>query len=411
MNSKTYHAPTMAAALAEVKRDLGRDAVILKTRSFRKGGLLGLIGGRSIWEVTASSSGEIPPREPPSKYIPEPSRATGKSTIELIDAPTKRAATATVPTQPSVDGAAEAGSGNAPQDMLCRQVEQIRRMVESLASGPGKAGKGADVPPELLGLHTNLLGQDLPESIATELIREVKSSLSEKDIENGTLVRRALVDRIARRIAVAECDLAAKKAGRAKVIAVIGPTGAGKTTTIAKLAATYKLRDKKRVGLITVDTYRIAAVDQLRTYADIIEVPLRTVLTAGELHQAIHAMRDLDVVLIDTAGRSQKDHVRLSQLRGFLTAAAADEVHLVVSAIANPSVVRSTLERFLPLGANRVIISKVDEAETFGMILNVATRKVALSYITTGQDVPDDLAPARAQQLACWIAGESADES
>jgi len=193
-----------------------------------------------------------------------------------------------------------------------------------------------------------------------------------------------------------------KQTGR--VIALIGPTGVGKTTTIAKLAANFKLREHKKVGLITIDTYRIAAVDQLRTYAEIIDIPLQTVLTAGELAQTVNAMRHLDVVLIDTAGRSQNDRLRLSQLRSFLEAAGADEVHLVVSANANRKCAINTLERFIPLGANRVIMTKLDEAATFGSILNVAMAgKLALSYVTAGQDVPEDIVIADPHRVASWI--------
>jgi flagellar biosynthesis protein FlhF len=161
------------------------------------------------------------------------------------------------------------------------------------------------------------------------------------------------------------------------------------------------------VGLITIDTYRIAAVDQLRTYAQIIEVPLKTVLTAGELHQAIHAMRDMDIVLIDTAGRSQNNRPRLNQLRSFLAAADADEVNLVVSATSNRACTKSILERFMPLGAGRVIVTKLDEAGSFGVFLNVTGRSGGpLTYVTTGQDVPDDIAPADAGRLAeCIVSG------
>jgi len=147
-------------------------------------------------------------------------------------------------------------------------------------------------------------------------------------------------------------------------------------------------------------------VDQLRTYADIIEVPMRAVLTAGELAQTVQSMRDMDVVLIDTAGRSPNDKLRLDQLRGFLGACGADEVHLVVACTANRGCASKIIEQFGPLGANRVILTKLDEAQTFGMILNLAADgAAAVSYVTTGQDVPDDIEPADAVRLARRIVG------
>jgi flagellar biosynthesis protein FlhF len=196
------------------------------------------------------------------------------------------------------------------------------------------------------------------------------------------------------------------------VVALVGPTGVGKTTTIAKIAANCRLRGNKRVGLVTIDTYRIAAVDQLRTYAEIIGLPLRAVLSTAELKQAIAAMSDLDVILIDTAGRSQNDQMRLSQLRSFIDAADADEVHLVLSAAANPRVAQAALERFGPLGANRITVTKLDEAASFGMILNVSSASEApVAYVTTGQDVPEDIAPADPVALARLIAQGEADGS
>ena len=147
-------------------------------------------------------------------------------------------------------------------------------------------------------------------------------------------------------------------------------------------------------------------MDQLRTYAEIIEVPLRTVLSPGELHQAVHAMGDKDVILIDTAGRSPNDRMRLNQLRGFLSAAGADEVHLVVSAASNRAAAARTVENFLPLGANRLIVTKLDEAETFGTILNVGVAAgAAFSYVTTGQEVPDDIEPVESRKLAELVLG------
>ncbi|MCK4601598.1 MAG: flagellar GTP-binding protein, partial [Phycisphaerae bacterium] len=117
-----------------------------------------------------------------------------------------------------------------------------------------------------------------------------------------------------------------------------------------------------------------------------------------------HAMRDLDIVLIDTAGRSQNDQLRLNQLRSFLAAAKADEVHLVLAATANRRCAATALSRFMPLGADRLILTKLDEAETFGAILNCTLAgKTPISYVTTGQDVPDDIADAEADRLARMI--------
>jgi flagellar biosynthesis protein FlhF len=191
------------------------------------------------------------------------------------------------------------------------------------------------------------------------------------------------------------------------VIALIGPTGVGKTTTIAKLAANLCLREEQKVGLITIDTYRIAAVEQLKTYAVIIDVPLEVVFSPSQLEQAVRRMNDRDVILIDTAGRSQRDGERIKELRAYFGAVEPDEVHLVLAGTCGERVLTETIQQFRELGVNRVIFTKLDEAIGFGVILACIQKAEAkLSYVTTGQDVPDDIHVGEGGTLARWILGE-----
>ncbi|GAG31190.1 unnamed protein product, partial [marine sediment metagenome] len=254
----------------------------------------------------------------------------------------------------------------------------IHEMVEKLLQNHGTRTR--ELPPVLEALRSRLLEQDVAETIASQLIYELQQGVPDSDLSDAEMLKDKLVQLIAARIRTSAPGPAGEN-DAPRVIALIGPTGVGKTTTIAKLAANYHLREKKRVALITIDTYRIAAVDQLRTYAEIINVPMKAVLTGGQLYQAIQAMRRMDVVLIDTAGRCQNDEMRLNQLGAFLGAANCDEVHLVISAAANPRVGMQTLDRFGRLGPNRILITKLDEAVNFGMILNVAAAgDAAVSY-------------------------------
>jgi flagellar biosynthesis protein FlhF len=235
--------------------------------------------------------------------------------------------------------------------------------------------------------------------------------LTGQQLADRQVIRQELRRKIAQRIRTAGKDVEAQPAAgqRARVIALIGPTGVGKTTTIAKLAANYRLKLGRKVGLITIDTYRIAAVAQLRTYAEILGVPLKAALTAGELHEAIQALRDMDVVLIDTAGRSQHNQIQIGELRSFMGAARPDQMHLVVSATASRACTQSVLDQFGPLGANHLIVTKLDEAGTFGVFLNVSSAEgMPLSYVTTGQGVPNDISRANADHLAeCILTGRS----
>ena len=189
--------------------------------------------------------------------------------------------------------------------------------------------------------------------------------------------------------------------GQRSVVALVGPTGVGKTTTVAKLAANFRLREKRRVGLITVDTYRIAAVEQLRTYADIIDLPMEVVSTPREMREAAARLADLDLVLVDTAGRSPRDEVRIQELKSMLAEAKPDEVHLVLSAVAGARNLVTTAEKFAPVGVTSLTLTKLDETTGLGHLLTLLQQhRRPISYLTNGQNVPDDIYVASGHELA-----------
>jgi flagellar biosynthesis protein FlhF len=222
------------------------------------------------------------------------------------------------------------------------------------------------------------------------------------ELEDRELVRRELVDHLAEFIPVADGSLLSTSPDeRPFTMALVGPTGVGKTTTVAKIAAAYRLRQGRAVGLITLDTYRIAAVEQLRVYAEIIGVPMQVARSQEELRQILEDMSDLDVVLIDTAGRSQKDVDRILDLRQWLDVAQPHEIHLVLASTASRSVLMNEAEEFSAVGIDRVVLTKLDEAVSFGMLVEVIhSIGKNLSFLTTGQEVPDHIETARSSRLA-----------
>ena len=395
MNLKTYQGATMAEALARVKRELGRGAVILQTRTLRQGGLFGM-GGREVVEITASDEVNVVARPTTAK----PGQAAGNAALNRLFGQAKAASPAAVVERPVADAAP-----------LKEELHAIRQLIGDLVRH-NQTERMPDLPQELFNTYLQLIESEVADELARDIVQSLRAQLSGEQIHDSARVREALVECISRMIPTAAPSPAAGVDG-ARLVALVGPTGVGKTTTIAKLAANCKLRENRRVGLVTIDTYRIAAVSQLATYAQIIDVPLKVVLTPAELKQAVEELRpQCDIILLDTAGRSPNDTLKLNELRGFLSAVQPDETHLVLSSTALPSALQAAIERFRPLGVNRVILTKLDEAVRFGIILQIVRQvDASLSYVTMGQDVPDDIEVSSSRRLAQWIVTRSLADS
>lgn len=449
MNLQTFTADSMAAALTLVKAKLGGNAVILHTRTYRRGGVLGF-GARQVVEVTAGSGPKIDqarqrqagdPRATPaprgrtsgggSRPAPQRQQAAGdliRRTYAVAQAELKRRQDALplpadVLSQPATVGALIQDAGASvprrdtasssqvaamPHQQLSCELAEVKRMVARVMTRQSKPA-AADLPDALFDQYRALLEQEVAEELADQTIAAVRGRLSPAALEDPQVVRQAVREELIRLIPIAghEISIAAPSDGRPRTIALIGPTGVGKTTTVAKLAAQFKLRQKKRVGLVTLDTYRIAAVEQLRTYAQIIGLPLKVAADPEALRKVLTSLSDCDVVLIDTAGRSQRDDGRLRQLQELLDAANPHEVHLVLSSTCSQAVIAEAVDRFAKIRTDRIILTKLDEAVSFGVVLNVA-RQVdkQFSYVTTGQEVPHDIEASQADRLVDLLLGE-----
>ena len=373
----------MAEALAQVKRRFGRDALILNTRTFTQGGFMGF-GGKTCVEITAAPPGSSVAYRPRRRTTPAGSGG-GRG-----DGPP--------PTRP----APQPALAPLQETAFLKELGQVKSMVQNLVHETRRA-RAQQVPDELFDSYRALIEREVAESVADQLIEQVRCDLTDAELRAPATVRARLAQALEEMLPVAG-PIQLRPAAGPTVIALIGPTGVGKTTTVAKLAANFCLRDRKSVGLITIDTYRIAAVEQLRTYAQIIDVPLEVVVTPEELKDAVERMADRDVVLIDTAGRSQRDSAKIAELQQFFAAVRPHEVHLVLSGTCGSAVLREAIERFNPVGVDRVIFTKLDEALGFGVVLSCLQQADArLSYVTTGQDVPEDIEVGQGRRLAALI--------
>ncbi len=185
-----------------------------------------------------------------------------------------------------------------------------------------------------------------------------------------------------------------------KTAIFIGPTGVGKTTTLAKLAAQYHFQQKRAVGLVTIDAYRIAAVEQLKTYAQIMSLPFRVAMTPEELGRVIENYKDMDIILVDTPGRSQYNTEAIASLEEFLEAAQPADTHLLIAVTMKEDEAYVAAENFAPQYVQQLIFTKLDETSRFGSILNIGVKVgKPISYLTTGQNVPDDIEVAQLERV------------
>lgn len=303
---------------------------------------------------------------------------------------------------------------------LKEQIESLQRMMGQVLDSTRRTAvvvgrndsEGALPSPAmsapLHAFYTEMIDNDVPLDLADRFAGAVRDRLDPDELNDKTVVRHALLQEIESTIQTAsKSSLISDTVStdvhsqRPRVIALIGPTGVGKTTTVAKLAATAKLKHGKSVALITSDTYRIAAVEQLKTYASIIGLQLRIANTPEEMQSVIAELHGTDLIVIDTAGRSQNNHARLDELGELIKSAAPDETHLVLSSTVGENVLRKTAARFKDLGPDRCILTKLDEAVCTGMIAGMTERiGLPLSFVTVGQEVPDDMLLARADRLA-----------
>ncbi len=251
-------------------------------------------------------------------------------------------------------------------------------------------------------LYNNLLKNEVDEEIAKSIMERVTSESNSTCISDASMVMHSV---IASMLGKAE-PINLRKDGKPTVILFIGPTGVGKTTTLAKLAATFMLSNNKKVGFITADTYRIAAVEQLKTYAEILGIPISVAYSVFEISNEIQRYSDKDIILIDTAGCSHRDKQKFEELKKLVNACEADNIFLVLSTTVSSKNCKEIIKNYDFIENYRLIFTKLDETPVYGSILNTkfyANR--SLSYMTNGQNVPDDIEIANIDRLSKNLLG------
>ena len=440
----------MKEAMQQVKEELGPDAVILHTKKYREGGFLGYHSAEVV-EVTAAieeadevqankrakrvlaakpaktaaMGGRLDVVSPAAPVMPNQVLSQYKTNgteagIRMAESPIP--APAFQPVQPMVQPVQPVQTvPEANPDDTAKQEDDVQVMektaAEPMASNPEDTEKIQRLEDELAQMKAMLaqvMSKDQPQDkvsiqealrrqeVDEELLKDMAAQLPAGDTLLDSQDERAeevLAGYLGETMNFSE-GITLNKHG-VRIVALIGATGVGKTTTLAKIAARFVLEKNIRAALITADTYRISAVEQLKTYSDIIGLPLEIVYSPDELKVAIHKHRDKDLILIDTAGRSQHNEYQMKELQEFLAVNSHIECHLVMSATTKNRDAAEILEKFSACEPDRVIFTKTDETSSVGLILNLlAKRDIALSFLTNGQSVPDDIIPATPQKLA-----------
>ncbi|MCL6636876.1 MAG: flagellar biosynthesis protein FlhF [Alicyclobacillus sp.] len=457
---RRYVVKDMAEAVVQIRRELGKDAVILNTKRVTSKRWLGLRKEQQL-EVLAATGDDIPltvssrsgasaappgagaaeggkGRRPPAPLRASPDLGEEAALAEVLSGSNHSWAAkppgtrweserdrlqALLSTAAGVQQSPRAAAGmHAPDERgaaerlgigsqavladVWRELADVKRLLQ--ATFAGSAAPLRQLVQQLAGqgVHTEqiwpLLWANGPAGEGLGLPAGDGAGAPRAE-EWQTWLQQRILDRLA------HLRQAQPLAPATRIAALVGPTGVGKTTTVAKLAALHVLAGQRKVGLVTTDTYRIAAVDQLRTYANILGVPLQVVYEPGDLPGALAALSDRDLILVDTAGRNFRMDVHVREMKDLLSAMPVDETYLVLSMTTKPDDLDAVTAAFLHLPVHKFLFTKLDETSSYGAILNLLFKYgLPLSYVTAGQNVPDDLEVADLEKLLRLVIGGAA---
>ena len=380
MQIKRFEAASTQEAFLKIKNELGPDAVVLSTRKLRSGRV-------PLFEVTAALDERPEGRREKPLALPA--------------------------------GAPQAAPARGDEETLAstlrRDVEEIKTRLAETAMRPFPYGEFLEMK-EMLDTFFDTMGFQRKEKLSGALLKIYHQMVSigvsrsrafllvstlNRNLTAGELQDEEGLCRVAEKLLARSIGLSYRSAERKRICAFVGPTGAGKTTTLAKIAARSALEEKLKVGLITTDTYRIAAVEQLKTYARIMEIPIEVVSDKTAFRRALAKLSDRDLVLVDTPGKSSVEPGYIEKLRDLFQIENPVETNLLLPLTSSQDNLAENLARFKPIGYQSIIFTKLDESRHFGMIYNVIDQeRKPVSYVTNGQNVPQDIEKIDAGRLA-----------
>lgn len=367
MKMKKYNAPSIAEAMKLIRADLGEDAVILNSKVVTTKKYFGLVKQKSFEVVAGVDRVE---KKPPVSPLPDfsvPASSYGEA-----------AATSSVTEHEKVD--------TQMNEELKKEIADLKSIMQSLQRHSIQSQYPDELLPFIDFLKRQELSKELITAISDELFQHFKNKNEEIAFGEMQVVTEAYL-----RDQLKDVEIGGLTYDK-KYINILGPTGVGKTTTIAKMAARSVLEKKKKIGFITTDTYRIAAIEQLKTYAGLLQAPIEIAYNAEDYKHALEKLDYLDVIFIDTAGRNYREAKYVEDLQHLIDFNAQAESFLVLSLTAKERDLESVVEQFEEIPIKKFIFTKLDETNSIGTIFNLMIKyKKGLAYYTNGQEVPEDI--------------------
>ncbi|WHY88415.1 flagellar biosynthesis protein FlhF [Neobacillus novalis] len=364
---KTYVVDHISDAYPLIFQDLGKDAIILKTKPVKAAGFFWFLRRKKLEVVAASdlSAGESQKPAAPKPSDPEPEQVKMVSNQEVL-----------------------------------KELSEVKGLIHSIVKG---APASKTIPQPLEKWVVRLRDQEVDEEVIQFLVKRVTMKYDHLEHVPSEVIEETFLTNVEELL---EEGITKEMDSSPFLITLIGPTGVGKTTTIAKLAAVRVLQGRQRVGLLTTDTYRIAAVEQLKTYANILNVPVEVVTNPDGITDAVDGLKSCQVILMDSSGRNYLEDEYIEEINQYLHFDAPQENYLVLSMTTRWRDLKMVIEKMKSVPIDKLILTKWDETTCFGAALNILYHyPYPLSYISIGQAVPQDIMPATADYIAKKILG------
>lgn len=382
---KKFVAKDFKEALRQAKREMGSDAIILYTNKVKRGGILSFLFSPQV-EITVAVDEKL-------QVNSDRMRKTLSSA-----AAGSEGSTADIP-QPDENNTAKIIASTEPGELL-EELHTMKNLINDVKDKIYEIEQIKGISGEVQVFYETLLNNQVEKELALKIVNRVESRLSPNSKEDELWVRDLCLRTIQEYINdIKPIELRPQKKG--VLVFMVGPTGVGKTTTIAKLSANMSFLESKEVALITLDTYRVSAAQQLRTFAEIIGIPISVVFNPQDLGEAIKSFQEKDIIFVDTAGRSPYKDDHMEELHEFIKVANPDETILVLSVTTDNRDLINIYQQFNNIGVDKIIFTKLDESYNYGKILNaIYYIRKPIAYLTNGQNVPDDIEVPDALELA-----------